>query len=78
MLHVDIDSLMYPVILQCSNHLEPGAIAHVRQSRIFVAAEIPLQNAAILRAIENRAPRLELAHTIWRFLRVQLGHPPID
>src|SRR6478672_2988674 len=68
---------MYSVILQCSNHLEPSSIAHVRESWIFVAAEVPLQNATILRAIEHRAPRLELSHTSWRFLRVQLGHPPI-
>ena len=65
------------MILQCSNHFQAGAIAHVRESRIFVAAKIPLQNATILRAIEHRTPRFELAHTIWRFLRVQLGHAPI-
>ena len=49
----------------------------MRQPRIFVAAEISLQNAAIFRAIENRAPRFELAHAIGRFLRVQLGHAPL-
>ena len=76
-LHVNIDSLMYPVVLQCSDHFEAGTIAHVRKARIFVAAKVPLQNSTILRAIEHRAPRLELTHTSWRFLRVQLGHPPI-
>jgi hypothetical protein len=76
-LHVNIDSLMYPVVLQCSDHFEAGTIAHVRKARIFVAAKVPLQNATILRAIEHRTPRLELTHTSWRFLRVQLGHPPI-
>ena len=30
-----------------------------------------------LRAIEHRAPRLELADAIGRFLRVQLGHAPV-
>ena len=68
---------MYPVVLQCSDHFESGSIAHVRKARIFVAAKVPLQNATILRAIEHRAPRLELTHTNWRFFRVQLGHPPI-
>ena len=68
---------MYPVVLQCSDHFQAGAIAYVRKARIFVAAKVPLQNATILRAIEHRTPRLELTHTSWRFLRVQLGHPPI-
>jgi hypothetical protein len=53
------------------------SIPHVRQSWIFVAAEVPLQNAAIVRAIKHRSPRLELSHTSRRFLRVQLGHSPI-
>src|SRR6516165_12727682 len=76
-LHEYIDSLMYPVVLQCSDHLETGTIAHVRKARIFVAAEVPLQNPAILGAIEHRAPRLELTHTSRRFLCVQLSHAPI-
>src|SRR5207249_2073307 len=76
-LHVNIDSLMYPVVLQCSDHFEARTIAHVRESWIFVATEVPLQNATILRAIEHRAPRLEFSHTSRRFLRVQLGHSPI-
>src|SRR5204863_8299956 len=76
-LHVYIDSLMYPVVLQSADHLEAGPIAHVRESRIFVAAEVPLQNATILRAIEHCTPGLELTHTSRRFLRVQLGHSPI-
>ena len=68
---------MYPVVLQSADHLEAGPIAHVRESRIFVAAEVPLQNATILRAIEHCTPGLELTHTSRRFLRVQLGHSPI-
>ena len=42
-----------------------------------MAAKISLQNAAVLRAIEERAPCLELAYAIGRFLRVQLRHPPV-
>ena len=64
-----VDALMHAVILQRANHFQPGAIADVRQPRIFVAAEISLQNAAIFRAIEDRAPRFEFAHAIGRFLR---------
>ena len=49
----------------------------VRKSRIFVAAKISLQNAAVLRAIEDRAPRFEFAHAIGRFLGVQFRHAPL-
>src|ERR1043166_5114821 len=76
-LHVYIDSLMDPVILQCADHFETGAIAYVCKARIFVAAEVSLQNATIFGAIEYCAPRLEFTHTCRRFLRVQLGHSPI-
>ena len=40
-------------------------------------AEIPLQNAAVLGSIEDRAPGFELTHPVRRFLRVELRHPPI-
>ena len=65
------------LILQRANHLEAGAIADVRQPRIAMPAEIPLQNPAIRRAVEHRAPFLELAHPSGRFLGVDLGHPPV-
>ena len=68
---------MHAVILQRANHFQPRAIAHVRQSRIFVAAEISLQNPAIFCPIEDRAPRFEFAHAIGRFLRMQLRHAPV-
>src|SRR6266446_8258773 len=61
-LHVNLDALMQAVILQGANHFQPGAIANMRKSRVFVAAEISLQNPTVLRAIEDRAPRLKLAH----------------
>ena len=68
---------MDPVILERADHLEAGAVADVRQARIFVAAEVALQDAAVGRAIEDRAPRLELAHAVGRFPGVQFGHPPV-
>src|SRR6185503_4706584 len=76
-LHEDVDALMDAVILQRANQLEAGAVADVRQTRIPVAAEVALQNAAVGGAIEHCAPRLELLHAIGRFLRVQLGHAPV-
>ena len=75
-LHVHIDSLMYPVVLQRPNHLKAGSVTYMRESWIFVAAKVSLQNPTIPGAIEHCAPRFELTHTS-RLLRVQLGHAPV-
>ncbi len=76
-LHVDVDPLVNAVILQSADHFQAGAIAHMREARIFVAAKIALQNPPVLGAIEDRAPGLEFAHPRRRFPGVQLGHAPI-
>ena len=76
-LHVHVDALVDAVILQRADHLEAGAVADVGQPRVAVAAEVPLEDAAVLRPIEHRAPRFELAHAVGRFLRVQLRHAPV-
>ena len=76
-LHVHGHALVDGVILQRANQLEAGAIADVREPRIAVTAEVALVDAAVRRAIEDRAPALELAHAIGRFLRVQLRHAPV-
>ena len=60
-LHVDVDALVDAVILERADHLEAGAVADVREARVAMAAEVALQDAAVLRAVEERAPRLELA-----------------
>ena len=65
------------VILQGADHFETGAVADVRQARIAVAAEVALQNAAVLGAIEQRAPGFQFAHAVGRFLGVQFGHAPV-
>ena len=65
------------LILQRANHLEPGAIAHVREPRIRVPAKIPLQHPAILRAVENGSPLFEFAHAGRRLLRMKLRQPPL-
>ena len=75
--HVKVDALMDAVILKSADHFETGAVAHVGQARIFVAAEIALQDAAVLGAIEDRAPGFQFAHAVRRFLGVQLGHARI-
>ena len=76
-LHVDVEAAMDAVILERADHLEAGAIADVRQARILVPAEIALEDPAVRGAVEDRAPRLELAHAIGRFPGVQLRHPPV-
>src|ERR1700694_4340762 len=59
-LHMHIDSLVNSIILQRANHFQPGAVTDVREARIFVPAEISLQDAAVRGPIENRAPRFQL------------------
>ena len=76
-LHVHVDALMDAVILERADHLQAGAVADVGQPRIAVAAEVALEDASVLRAIEHRAPGLELADAVGRFLRVQLRHAPV-
>src|SRR5947208_12092920 len=73
MFHVHIDSLMNPVILKRTDHFQAGAIADMRETGIFVTAEIPLQNPAILCPIENCAPSFKLADAVRRFHAVQFA-----
>ena len=77
MLHVHVDALMDAVVLQGADHFQAGAVADVREARIFVAAEIALQDAAVRGAVEDRAPGFEFAHAVGRFLGVQFGHAPV-
>ena len=65
-----VDALMDRMILQRADHLQPGAIADVRQTRIAMPAKIALQNTAVRCAIEYRTPGLELANTIRCFFCV--------
>ncbi len=65
------------MVLQRADHLQAGAIADVCETRVAVAAEVALQDAAVLGAIEDGAPGLELAHAVGRLLGVQLGHAPV-
>ena len=70
-------ALVDRVILERADQLEAGAIADVGEARIAVAAEVALQDAAVRRAIEDRAVALELANAIGRLPRVELRHPPV-
>src|SRR5207253_4182802 len=59
-LHVHVDALVDAVILKSADHLQAGAVADVRQARILVAAEVALEDAPVLGAVEERAPRFQL------------------
>ena len=69
--------LVDAMILQGADQLQSGAVADVREARVAVPAEVALQDAAVGRAVEHRAPGLQLAHARRRFLGVELGHPPV-
>src|SRR5205807_3470266 len=68
-LHVHVHPAMNPVVLERANHFEPGAIANMREARVAMAAEVALEDTSVRRAIEDRAPRFELAHAIGGFFR---------
>jgi hypothetical protein len=75
--HEHVDALRDRAVLERADHLEAGAVAHVREPRVAMPAEVALQDQPVLGAIEQRAPFLELEHAIGRLLRVQLRHSPV-
>jgi hypothetical protein len=64
-------------VLERADHLETGAIADVGETRVAVAAEVALQDAAVGGAVEAGAPRLELAHAVGSLAREELRHAPV-
>ncbi len=74
---MDVDALVDAVVLQRADHLQAGAVADVGQPRVLVAAEVALEDAAVCGAVEEGAPRFQLAHAGGRLLGVQLGHAPV-
>ena len=75
--HVHVDALVHAVVLQRPDHLQTGAIADVGEPRVFVPAEIPLQDAAVVRSIEQRAPCFQRPDFLRRLSGVQFRHPPV-
>jgi hypothetical protein len=53
---VDFHAGVDAVILQGADHFEAGAVADVSEARVAMAAEIALQDAAVLSTVEERAP----------------------
>src|SRR6266566_1748790 len=76
MFHEDVQAEVYPMVLQGADHLQASPVTHMRQPRIPMTSEVPLQDLAVSCPIEYCAPRLQLADTRWRLFGVQLGHPP--
>ena len=59
-LHVDRDALVDAVVLQRADQFQAGAVADVGQSRIAVAAEVALQDPAVLACGRRPRPRLRV------------------
>ena len=68
---------MDAMVLKCADHFQAGAVAHMGEPRIPMAAEIPLQNSTVAGPIEKRAPGLEFTYTRRSFLGMKFRHPPI-
>ena len=72
-----VDAGVHALVLEDADHLETGAVTDVGEAAVRMAAERPLVNAAVGRAIEQRAPRLELVDPIGGFLGVDLRHATV-
>src|SRR6267378_6437736 len=68
---------MNAAILKGAYHLETGAIANMTKTLESMTAKCSLQNLSVAGSIEHRSPLLQLAHSIWRLLRMNVGHPPV-
>ena len=76
-LHEDLDAERDGTVLHRAQHLEPGAVADVRETCVAVAAEVALQDPPVGRAVEQRSPLFELEDAIRRLHRMELGHAPV-
>ena len=76
-LHVNVEAKLHAAILESANHFETGAVADVAETLVGVAAESTLENGAARSAVEERAPLLEFADAVRRFLGMELGHAPV-
>ena len=76
-LHEDVDAHGDDLLLQRADQLQAGAVADVGQAGVAVAAEVALEDAAVLGAVEERAPALELVDPVGRLLGVELRHAPV-
>ena len=68
---------MDAALLQGSDDLQTGGIAHVGETGEGVASEVSLVDDLRGRAVEHRTPLLEFPHAVGRLLRVKFSHPPV-
>jgi len=64
-----------PVLLQRADHLEPGAVAHVRETRVTCDAEMRCRECG-LRVRSKEPPLLELLDAVGASIGERLSHPP--
>src|SRR5262249_19762505 len=76
-LHENVNAKFDATVLQRTDQFETSAVADVTEAFEAVATEGTLQNVTGRRAIKQRAPLLELAHTVRRFLCMKLRHAPV-
>src|SRR5207249_11782332 len=76
-LHKHVDPLVHGVLLERAYHLQARAVADMGKPSVAMAAEVTLQDATVLRAVEERAPTLQFVNPVRRLLRVQLRHTPV-
>src|SRR6266850_2086251 len=68
---------MNAAILKGAYHLEAGAIANMTKTFEGMTAKSSLQNLSVAGSIEHGSPLFQLANSIWRLLRMNMGHPPV-
>src|SRR6267142_801308 len=68
---------MNAAILKGAYHLETGAIANMTKTLESMTAKCSLQNLPVAGSVEHRSPLFQFANSIWRLLRMNVGHPPV-
>src|SRR5438128_9207735 len=64
-------------VLQGANHLQTSAIADVAETFKRMPSKRALQNLTLAGAIKQSTPLLQFTYTVWRLLRMNLGHTPV-
>ena len=75
-LHEHLDAGGHGPVLEGPDHLQAGAVADVGQAGEAVAAEVALEDAAVVGAVEQAPPLLQLVDPVGHLLGVELGHAP--
>src|SRR5450759_411754 len=68
---------MDALILESTDKLQAGPVTDVTEAAIGMSAEGALHDLSLRRPIEQRAPSLQLVHTLRCFFREELDHPPV-